>query len=178
MEFAVSDMMKSELMKGLQGVAEKDAVFAEKLKDPNKTIEDCCRYIVKMALKSINEHKGAQGGVMTPAEVQGHAMHYYDEPELTKVEIEEPVEVKSTIAKTTGKGKKDTPKPPKNVLDITRAITASTGEKKGQRPKDNLNAGFVPMERPDTLKDAKKGSKAQAKSIVQMDLFAFDEDED
>ena len=73
--------------------------------------------------------------------------------------------------------KKETPKPKSNVIDITKAITAKPkaedGKKvKREKKKDNLLAGFVPMERPDSYKEGKKGSRQQAKSIEQMDLVA------
>ena len=46
---------------------------------------------------------------------------------------------------------------------------------KREKKKDNLLAGFVPMERPSLEnyeKEGKKGSREQAKSVEQGDLFA------
>jgi hypothetical protein len=58
--------------------AETDALFAEKYKNPKKSIEACCRYIVGEA------HAQAKDGaaVLSDEVVYGMAVHYYDEEDI------------------------------------------------------------------------------------------------
>ena len=107
--------------------------------------------------------------------------HYYDEEFLEVQKISGAKAVVSSVStpKSPAKveKKKETPKPKSNVIDITKAITAKPkaedGKKKrGEKKMENLLAGFVPMERPNSYKEGKKGSREQAKSVEQMDLFA------
>ncbi len=65
----------------LQGVAAGDAIFAKKLENPEKSINDCITYICNTVQKS-----GKNGFV--DAEIFGMAMHYYDEE---KIEVGKPV---------------------------------------------------------------------------------------
>lgn len=149
-----------------------DELLATALQSKDKNIKECFRYVTQQARK-----KAVSGCAMIEdAVVFGWAHHYYIESKET---IDAEMKPKSTpnTAKATAKAK-ETPKPKANVVDITKAITAkpkedSNGKKrKAEKKKDNLFAGFVPMERPESEKDAKKGSREQAKSVVQMDMFA------
>lgn len=151
-----------------------DELLNDALANPGKNIHDCFSYVKSQARK-----KAVAGCAMIEdSVVYGWAHHYYIEP---KEVIDKELAPKSapkadTATKPTPPAKadkkaKEKEKPVKNVLDITKAIVSATGDKK-RKKKDSLKAGFVPMERPDTLKDAKKGSRQQAKSVEQMDLFA------
>lgn len=151
-----------------------DELLATALRSKDKNIQGCFAYVKAQARK-----KAVNGCAMIEdSVVYGWAHHYYIEP---KEVIDKELAPKSapkadTATKPTHPAKadkkaKEKEKPVKNVLDITKAIVSATGDKK-RKKKDSLKAGFVPMERPDTLKDAKKGSRQQAKSVEQMDLFA------
>ena len=56
-----------------------DTAFAEKYKSENKSIEECCRYIL------IEMQKRAANGMIgcADSEVYGIAVHYYDEDDLS-----------------------------------------------------------------------------------------------
>ena len=62
------------------GRAEKDPMFAVKLANLSKTIEQCCAYIIGEVKKS-----GCCG--FTDDEIFGWATHFWDEPEIEVSEI-------------------------------------------------------------------------------------------
>lgn len=146
-----------------------DELLATAMQSKDKNIQSCYEYVKAQAKKQAV----AGCAMIEDAVVYGWAHHYYIESEET---IQKELAPKVTPkADTNVKKAVEKPKPVKNVLDITKAIVSATkGDtgKKREKKKDSLKAGFVPMERPDTLKDAKKGSREQAKSVEQMDLFA------
>lgn len=160
-------------------VSEGDELLATAMQSKDKSIKECYRYVTFLARKEMEKVAKGYGSIMIDDPVvYGWAHHYYIEP---KEVIDKELAPKSapkadTATKPTPPAKadkkaKEKEKPVKNVLDITKAIVSATGDKK-RKKKDSLKAGFVPMERPDTIKDAKKGSRQQAKSVEQMDLFA------
>ncbi len=59
----------------LQQRAEEDALFAKRLSNPAKNIDDCITYILNYVQKS-----GCNG--FTDGEIFGQAIHYYDENEI------------------------------------------------------------------------------------------------
>ena len=142
-----------------------DELLATAMQSKDKNIQSCYEYVKAQAKKQAV----AGCAMIEDAVVYGWAHHYYIESKET---IDK--EMKKSAPKTEKKTA-EKPKPVKNVLDITKAIVSATkGDtgKKREKKKDSLKAGFVPMERPDTLKDAKKGSREQAKSVEQLDMFA------
>lgn len=70
-----SNSFKQTIEAHLQEVASEDLVFAEKLQNPTKNIDDCVTYILNWVQKS-----GCNG--FTDAEIFGQAIHYYDEAEI------------------------------------------------------------------------------------------------
>lgn len=62
----------------LDGVAAKDELFAESYKKPNKSIKECCAFLMNEAKKA------AKGGSIAckDEEIYGLAMHYYDEDDI------------------------------------------------------------------------------------------------
>lgn len=62
----------------LDNLATSDSQFAEKYKNPNKTIKECCQYIVGEVRRKT---KGTTA-VMSDEEVYGMAIHYYDEENI------------------------------------------------------------------------------------------------
>lgn len=176
-----------------------DEIFAnvvkerENRKEKPKSLSECAEYIMSEAYNYAKNHKQGNFGLagFPDEEMPRLIRHYYDEEFLEVQKItgatasfsksNTPAPVKfdknnkpiHTTAKTEKKGK-DKPKPVNNVLDITKAIVSSTATETGKKAKkkDSLSAGFVPMERPATLKDAKRGSRQQAKSVETIDMFA------
>jgi len=62
----------------LEKRAAEDPLFAETFKKPNKSIEECCNYIVKCA------KEGSKAGY-SDEEVYGWAVHYYDEDDIKNI---------------------------------------------------------------------------------------------
>lgn len=139
-----------------------DELLYDALANPGKNIHDCFSYVKAQAKK-----KAVAGCAMIEDNVvYGWAHHYYIESKAT-IDKEMKAETKKKAV--------EKPQPPRNVLDITQAIMSSTKDEntgKKAKKKDSLDAGFVPMQRYANLKEAKKGSREQAKSVEQMDMFA------
>ena len=162
-----------------------DEIFADVVKEREsraekpKSLKECADYIMGEAYEYARTHKTGNFGMagFPDEEMFTLIRHYYDEE---FIEIRKVTGATAKVATSTPAKPKEKPQPPKpknNVIDITKSITAKPkaedGKKvKREKKKDNLKAGFVPMERPDTAKDAKKGSREQAKSVEQLDMFA------
>lgn len=67
---------KDTIQKYLQERAVEDSLFAPKFAYPNKSIDECCRYIMGEA------RKRGTSVVMKDTEVFGMAVHYYDEENI------------------------------------------------------------------------------------------------
>ena len=70
----------------LEQRAAQDETFAAKYANPQKSIDDCCNYILHAA------EKGGCAGY-TDDEVYGWAIHYYDEENLSLIDLQEQVQV-------------------------------------------------------------------------------------
>lgn len=88
----------------LDGRAKEDSLFAETYKKENKSIEECCKYIMQQAQKMYN--KRVNGGIAIDRKtVYGWAIHYYDEDdiklegELERVEVAAPSTIQNSIIK-------------------------------------------------------------------------------
>lgn len=92
----------------LDSVAEKDELFAESYKNPNKSIKECCAFLMNEAKKA------AKNGLIAckDEEIYGLAMHYYDEDDIevgetpTNVKVVQVPDSKLTITPKKGKGKR------------------------------------------------------------------------
>ena len=168
-----------------------DELFAKEVKEKEsrkekpKSLAECADFLMGEAYEYASKHRNGNFGLagMSDDELMGLIKHYYDEEDIVIRKMGAGVRAKVATTKTTAKTEKKVKEKPKqkaNVIDITKAITAKpkteNGKKaKREKKKDNLFAGFVPMERPDAEnyeKEAKKGSREQAKSVEQMDMFA------
>ena len=124
--------------------AKTDELFAQTYKKENKSIEECCRYIIQEVKKT-----GRQG--FADEEIFGMAVHYYDEDNI-KVEGKTPnckvVHNKATQEKFKDDKPKSTPTPVKaqekpkstipNLFDQTKAqtpIQATKPQTKAQKKK-------------------------------------------
>lgn len=74
---AFQDIIKAYLDR----FAQDDYMFAEKYRNPNKSIEECCNFIASSVQKM-----GVCG--LDDAEVYGLAVHYYDEADITADKID------------------------------------------------------------------------------------------
>lgn len=169
----------------LDQAKEEDPLFAlevmekESRAEKPKSFAECCEYILGEAYHYASSHRNGNFGLagMPDADVAGLIKHYYDEDDIV---IRKMTGAKAKVVKTATPAKaekkaKETTRQVNNTHDLAKVISANvkadTGKKR-EKKKDNLKAGFVPMERPDTIKDAKKGSREQAKSVEQLDMFA------
>lgn len=92
----------------LDSVAEKDELFAESYKNPNKSIKECCAFLMNEAKKA------AKNGSIAckDEEIYGLAIHYYDEDDIevgeapTNVKVVQVPDSKLTITPKKGKGKR------------------------------------------------------------------------
>lgn len=150
-----------------QAIAE-DELFAKEVKEKEsraekpKSLAECAEYIMGEAYKYSSEHKMGNFGLAGCEDSQITAMikHYYDEDDIKihKVGSSAKASVKTTgESKATKKAQEQEKKAKK--------------PKKPIRPKETLNCVNVPMIRPVSKRDAKKGSKEQAQSVIVMDLF-------
>ena len=88
----------------LDSRAKEDSLFAETYKKANKSIKECCKYIMQQAQKMYN--KRVNGGIAIDRKtVYGWAVHYYDEDdiklegELERVEVAAPTTIQNPISK-------------------------------------------------------------------------------
>lgn len=70
-----TDTFKTTIQNHLNGLAEKDPLFAETLKKENKSIDGCCTYI-------LNQVKASGCNGFDDSEIFGMAVHYYDEDDV------------------------------------------------------------------------------------------------
>lgn len=86
MDIVIDKQTEARVKAYLDEFASKDPVFAEKYRNPAKSITDACKYMVKAAYDRLTKRTNT-AVTMTDEEGFGLAVHYYDEPELGKVEI-------------------------------------------------------------------------------------------
>lgn len=77
----------------LDNRAREDSLFAETYKKANKSIKECCRYIISRARKL-----GGTAVAVDDATVYGWAVHYYDEDNIKVEASSERVEVAAPAA--------------------------------------------------------------------------------
>lgn len=63
----------------LDNLASEDPAFAKTYQKPNKSVAECCKYIMQEVEKN---RKGAKCVACTDEEVFGLAIHYYDEDNI------------------------------------------------------------------------------------------------
>ena len=76
--------------------ASEDEQFAQSYAKPNKSIEECCKFIMAEACDRVANKSGAQSYGMTDEEVYGLAVHYYDEDNITI----KPLKARSEVMQT------------------------------------------------------------------------------
>lgn len=79
----------------LDNRAQTDSLFAETYRKANKSIKECCRYIISRARKL-----GGQAVAVDDATVYGWAVHYYDEDDIKVEATAEPARVAAPAAVT------------------------------------------------------------------------------
>ena len=62
--------------------AERDPLFAETYKKPNKNIHKCCQYIISEASKHKFSTNKGQVAAMSDEDTYNLAVHYYDEDDI------------------------------------------------------------------------------------------------
>ena len=135
-----------------------DELFAKQVQEKEsrtekpKSFAECCEYIMGLAYKYAKEHRQGDFGLAgsPDADMVGLIKHYYDEEDI---KIEKIVDAKPIVQSTTP--------------------AQTTKPKKVERPKETLENTHVPMVRPTSSRDAKKGSKEQADNVIQMDIWGM-----
>lgn len=74
--------------------AESDSVFAAKYTQENKSIQDCCKYIINEVKKQ--KKSGENCVAMSDEKVYGMAVHFYDEDDIVVDDAPTQVEVQTT----------------------------------------------------------------------------------
>ena len=91
--YSFEDAIKAHLDK----VAEQDETFAKNYAKKNKSVKECCNYIIGEARK----RKGGGGVVgISDEEVYGMAIHYFDEDDI-KVDVKDAVGAGVTVTQGT-----------------------------------------------------------------------------
>ncbi len=113
----VSNDFQNTIQNYLNGIASDDAVLAEKMKNPKKSIELCCQYILNEVQKS-----GCNG--FADAEIYGMALHYYDEE---NIDVGKPINARVVVnhtveSKPTKKPIKQAKKPQRNAGDSAMKV--------------------------------------------------------
>lgn len=91
--YSFEDAIKAHLDK----VAEQDETFAKNYAKKNKSVKECCNYIIGEARK----RKGGSGVVgISDEEVYGMAIHYFDEDDI-KVDVKDAVGAGVTVTQGT-----------------------------------------------------------------------------
>lgn len=86
---------ETTIKKYLDNRAREDSLFAETYKKANKSIKECCRYIISRARKL-----GGTAVAVDDATVYGWAVHYYDEDNIKVDKKQEPVEIVASAAES------------------------------------------------------------------------------
>lgn len=79
--------------------AEQDPLFAKTYAKPNKSIQECCKYIIGEAKKRKFSADGGSMAAISDAETYGMAVHYYDEDDIVVDKTASAKVVHSTEAK-------------------------------------------------------------------------------
>ena len=92
---AGQENFKSVIKDYLDNRAKTDKQFAKSYKKKNKSLDECCNYIIGEAQK-----KAKSGQIVFPREeVFGLAVHYYDEDDIKDVKKASPCKIVSPIEK-------------------------------------------------------------------------------
>ncbi|TGY79067.1 PcfK-like family protein [Lepagella muris] len=110
---------ETAIKKYLDKRAEEDPQFAASYTKPNKSIEECCKYIFQQVEK--NKPKGERCVGVSDDEVFGLAVHYYDEDDIVvdgpKNKVEAVQSPSPEPASSPEKPKQRKPRKPKAAVD-------------------------------------------------------------
>ena len=90
-----SNNFETTIKNYLDSRAQTDSLFAEAYRKANKSIKECCRYIISQARKL-----GGTAVAVDDATVYGWAVHYYDEDDIKLEATAEPARVTTPAAVT------------------------------------------------------------------------------
>jgi len=124
-----TDTFKRTISDHLDSVASNDPAFADKMKNPDKNMDQCITYILNQVKKS-----GAVG--FADEEIFGMAMHYFDEE---KIEVGKPVNAKVVVNHAVDLSQEDLAQAKKiamdkAILEAHQQITKKSKPKKEDQP--------------------------------------------
>lgn len=123
----VNNSFENAIKSYLDNRAKTDSLFAETYKKANKTLKECCNYIINQARKI-----GGQAVAVDDATVFGWAIHYYDEDDLQVEAVPEKAKVVQSEPKNVQNEPKSEPK-----------LMQKTSKKK--KPEDKLQLSLFDM---------------------------------
>ena len=159
----------------LQERAKEDALFAETLKKPNKSIAECAKYIYGELAEEARKNKDGQTACVgvPKADVIAMAVHYFDEDDITIKPINAAVKTATPSAPKSKDAKKETKK-------AETAKTAKTETKKAVKKNlllESLKNTPKKEEKPKLTDIATKGKDAKKETKKANDfvgsLFDF-----
>ena len=106
-----TNSFKEAIQEYLEQRAKQDTLFAVTYAKPNKSVDECCNYIMKEARKRGN------AVCMRDDEVFGLAVHYYDEDSIKDVK---PVSATVTTSAPTPAAAPTTTQQPAPVMHVVR----------------------------------------------------------
>lgn len=119
--YSFEDAIKAHLDK----VAEQDETFAKNYAKKNKSVKECCNYIIGEARK----RKSGGGGVVgiSDEEVYGMAIHYFDEDNI-EVDVKDAVGAGVTVTQGTKENTEEIKPVVKQVKPLKKAKKAEPVE--------------------------------------------------
>ena len=159
----------------LQERAKEDALFAETLKKPNKSIAECAKYIYGELAEEARKNKDGQTACVgvPKSDVIAMAVHYFDEDDITIKPINAAVKTATPSAPKGKDAKKETKKAETAKTETKKAVkknplleSLKNTPKKEEKPKltDIAPKG----------KDAKKETKKETKKANDFVGSLFD----
>lgn len=129
--------MTEQVQAYLDKHAKQDAVFAEKMRNPRKTIKNCIKYIAQRARKYMEEHKedfsmdGGYGGDIDDEICYGWANHYYDESglEIDMTDEERKAKKEKEDAERKAKWEKEKAERQEKAKEAKKAAKKATADK-------------------------------------------------
>lgn len=168
-----STAFKKTIQDYLEKRAEEDPLFVETYKKENKTIEECCNYVIKRA-----KDGGCAG--YSDEEVFGWAVHYYDEDDIKDIK---PISGKVVVNHTVELTEEDKAEAKRKAMEIVTQEAKEEAKKQLSETikltdDDIADARKLAMEKAveeqkEKLVKKKTAKKVEAVTEVEQDLFSM-----
>lgn len=129
-----TDAFKETIKSYLEDRAKTDILFTEKYSNPEKNIDDCCKYILSTVQAS-----GCNG--FADEEIFGMAVHYYDEE---NIEVGKPVNAKVVVNHTVELSADELKQAKEEAIETVIAKETERMQTKAPAPKKVKKQDFAP----------------------------------